>query len=152
MKRIVAWTLVSAALFGIAATVSAVQPANEEKPFLIVSTTPDSLELETSPLAMSPEVEAVFTLNVDTNCKLGPIYVSTTPLKHPNGVSIEPENILVRTSATQGFVAMKKPVAISAPATGSNKIVVDVKVLTKTLVGPAGDYTGVFTFTIVPPV
>lgn len=151
MKRVVTCALVSAALFGMAATALAVKPANEEKPFLIVSTTPESLELEMSPSAMSPEVEAAFTVNVDTNCKLGPIYVSTTPLKHRNGASIEPENILVRSSATQGFVAMKKPVAISTPAMGPNKIVVDVKVLTKIL-GPAGDYSGVFTFTIAPPV
>jgi hypothetical protein len=46
---------------------------------------------------------------------------------------------------------MNKPVAISPPATGSNKIVVDVKVLTKVM-GPAGEYSGVFTFTIAPPV
>lgn len=151
MKRVVTVTLVSAALFGMAVAAVAEQPANQEKPFLIVTTTPDSLELEMSPLAMSQEVEAVLTVNVDTNCKLGPIYVSTTPLKHRNGTSIEPENILVRTSTTQGFVAMKKPVAISQPATGSNKIVVDVKVLTNML-GPAGDYSGVFTFTIAPPV
>jgi hypothetical protein len=151
MKRIVTWALVSAVLLGMAATASAVQPANEDKPFLIVSTTPESLDLGTAPLAGPHEVDAAFTVNVDTNCKLGPIYVSTTSLKHRNGVSIEAENILVRTSATQGFVAMNKPVAISPPATGSNKITVDVKVLTKVM-GPAGEYSGVFTFTIAPPV
>lgn len=151
MKRIITWTLVSAALLGMAVTTSAVQPAHEDKPFLIVTTTPDSLEFEVSPMAMSAEVEGAFTLNVETNCNLGPIYVSSTALKHPNGTSIEPENILVRTSATQGFVAMKKPVAISEPVTGPNKIVVDVKILTKML-SPAGDYSGVFTFTIAPPV
>lgn len=150
MKRIVTWALVSAALFGMAATASAVQPANEDKPFLVVSTTPDSLDLGTA-MAEPHQVDAAFTVNVDTNCKLGPIYVSATPLKHRNGASIEPENILVRTSATQGFVAMSKPVAISSPAAGPNKIVVDVKVLTNIL-GPAGDYSGVFTFTIAPPV
>lgn len=152
MKRIVTLTLLSAALFGMAATVSAVQPANEEKPFLIVTTTPDSLELEMSPIAMSADVEGTFTLNVDTNCKLGSIYVETTPLKHQSGASIAPENILVKTSATQGFVAMGKPVAISSPTKGPNKITVDVRVLTKTARGPAGDYSGVFTFIVAPPV
>lgn len=151
MKRVVTLALLFAALFGTAVTVSAVQPANEDKPFLIVTTTPECLELEASPMAMSAEVESAFTVNVDTNCNLGPIYVSTTPLKHKNGPSIDPENILVKTSTTDGFVAMNKPVAISSSAKGPNKIVVDVKVLTKML-GPAGDYSGVFTFTVVPPV
>jgi hypothetical protein len=151
MKSVVTWVFVSAALVGMAATVSAVQPANGDKPFLVVSTTPDSLDLGTSPLSGSLQVDAAFTVNVDTNCSLGPIYVSATPLKHLNGASIEPENILIRTSATQGFVAMNKPVAISEPATGSNKIVVDVKVITK-VIGPAGEYSGAFTFTIAPPV
>jgi hypothetical protein len=133
------------------ATASAVQPASIDKPFLSVSTTPNELDLGTAPSVGLYQVDAAFTVEVDTNCALGPIYASTTALKHRNGASIEPESILVRTSATQGFVAMNKAVAISQPATGSQKIVVDVRVLTKVL-GPAGEYAGVFTFTIVPPV
>lgn len=151
MRRLVTWTLALLASFGMVATASAVQPASTDKPFLTVSTTPDELDLGTAPSAGPYQVDAAFTVEVDTNCTLGPIYASITALKHRNGSSIEPQSILVRTSATKGFVAMNKPVAISQPATGSQKIAVDVKVLTKVL-GPAGEYTGVFTFTITPPV
>jgi hypothetical protein len=152
MKTVVTWALVSAVLFVMVATAPAVQPANtREKPFLNISTTPESLDLGTAPLAGPLQVDAAFTVKVDTNCALGPIYVSATALKHLSGATIEPQNIFVRTSATQGFIAIDKPVAISQPAVGPNKIVVDVKVLTKVL-GPAGDYSGVFTFTVTPPV
>ena len=151
MKRVVTWALVSAALLGIAATASAVLPANGDKPFLVVSTTPKNLDLGTAPMTGPLQVDGAFIVNVDTNCKLGPIYVEATSLKHSNGTSIEPENILVRTPATQGFVAINKPMAISSPTTGSNKIAVDVKVLTK-VARSAGEYSGVFTFTIAPPV
>jgi hypothetical protein len=154
MKTVVTWALVSAALFVMVATAPAVQPANmqeRQRPFLNVSTTPESLDLGTAPFTGPLQVDAAFTVKVDTNYALGPIYVSSTPLKHASGATIEPQNILVRTSATQGFIAMDKPVAISQPAIGPNKIVVDVKVLTKVL-GPAGEYSGVFMFTITPPV
>jgi hypothetical protein len=135
----------------MAVAASGVQPANTDKPFLSVSTKPESLDLGMAPSIGPYQVDAAFTVEVDTNCALGPIYVSATPLKRENGGSIEPESIFVRTSATDGFVAMKKPVAISQPTTGSQKIVVDVKVVTQAL-GPAGEYSGVFTFTIAPPV
>ncbi len=151
MKRVVTWAWVSAVLLGVVAAAPAVQPAKDDKPYLVVSTTPESLDLGTAPMSGPLQVDGAFTVKVDTNCKLGPIYVSATALKHHNGATIEPENIHVRTSATQGFVAMKKPVAISQPTTGSSEIVVDVKVVTKVM-GPAGDYSGVFTFTIAPPV
>jgi hypothetical protein len=97
------------------------------------------------------EVKAALTVQVEANCVHGPIYLSATPLNRQNGSSIGPERILVRTAATDGYVAMKKPVAISQTTKGSHKIVVDVKV--DTPVGfEAGKYEGVFTFMITPPV
>jgi hypothetical protein len=45
---------------------------------------------------------------------------------------------------------MSKPVAISKPATGSRKIVLDFKVQTE-FKDPAGEYTGTVTFTVTPP-
>lgn len=151
MKRSRTRALVLLALFAMAVAASGVQPAKTDKPFLSVSTRPERLDLGTAAFIGPLQVDAAFTVEVDTNCALGPIYVSATPLKHHNGGSIDPESIFVRTSATDGFIAMKKPVAISPPATGSQKIVVDVKVITQAL-GPAGEYSGVFTFTIAPPV
>jgi hypothetical protein len=53
--------------------------------------------------------------------------------------------------ATSGYVAMNRPVAISKPTNGSHRIVVDVKV--DAAAGfPAGQYDGMFTFMIMPPV
>jgi hypothetical protein len=46
---------------------------------------------------------------------------------------------------------MKRPVALSKPANGSHRIVVDVKV-DATAGYPAGEYSGVFTLMIMPPV
>jgi hypothetical protein len=81
----------------------------------------------------------------------GPILISSTKLKRRQGGSISPERIFVKTPATNGFVPIAKPVAISKPAIGSHKIVLDFRVKTQFL-DPAGEYTGTVTLTITPPV
>jgi hypothetical protein len=97
------------------------------------------------------ELRAAMTVQVEANCLHGPIYLSATPLNQKNGNTIGTERISVRTAETHGYVAMNKPVAISQPAKGSHKVVVDVKVDTPPGY-PAGEYSGVFTFMIMPPV
>lgn len=153
MKTVTTWALVAAVVMLCwAGNASAVKPADTtDTPFIHVTTRPDRLDLGTTPLMGSLELKAALTVDVEANCLHGPIYLSATPLNRRNGGSIGPERISVRTGATNGYVAMNKPVAISKPTKGSHKVVLDVKV--EPPAGfPAGEYNGVFTFTIMPPV
>ncbi|MHC4556986.1 MAG: hypothetical protein ACYTFW_07460 [Planctomycetota bacterium] len=150
MKRLVI-TWLAVALFGLAGTAEAVKPVQlVSKPFINVSTTPDILDLGVAPFAGSYELPAALTVDVESNCTYGPIFISTTALKRRYGGLIPPERISVKTPATGGFIAMAKPVAISKPATGSRKIVLDFKVQTE-FKDPSGEYTGTVTFTVTPP-
>lgn len=154
MKTATTWalvvTLVTLCSAGIA---SAVKPAETEtRPFLHVSTTPDEIDLGTALLTMGPlELKSALTVQVETNCPHGPIYLSATPLNQRSGGTIGADRISVRTSETGGYVAMSKPVAISKTTQGSHKVVVDVKVDAPAGTA-AGEYNGFFTCTIMPPV
>ena len=148
MKRLVIIWSLAAVLFGLAGIAGAGQI---DKPFVNVSTTPDILDLGTSPVFTdSYDVLGALTVNVDSNCFHGPITISTTKLKRRQGGSISPNRIFVKTPATGGFVAMARPVAISKSTEGSHKIVLDLRVDTKFL-DPAGEYTGTVTLTVMPP-
>jgi hypothetical protein len=120
-------------------------------PYLSVTASPEQIDLGVAPFVGSHEIKGAFTLNVEANFLHGPIYLSATPLTLYSGCSIGPERVFVRTQTTKGFVATNKPVAISQPAEGSHKIVVDVKVDTPAGF-PAGEYSGVFSLMIAPPV
>ncbi len=152
MKTVTTWALVAAvvALCWVG-NAWAVKPADTaDKPFINVTTTPKEVDLGTGFMG-DHEVKAAVTVAVEANCVHGPIYLSVTPLNRKNGSSIEPDRVSVRTAATDGYVAMKKPVAISQTTKGSHKVVVDVKVDTPAGY-EAGKYEGVFTFMITPPV
>jgi hypothetical protein len=152
MKTVTTWALVVAAvMFGSAGKAFAVKPAGPDRPFINVTTKPDRLDLGTAPLMGPLELKAALTVEVEANCLHGPIYLSATPLNRPDGGSIGADRISVRTAATNGYVAMNRPVAISKPAGGFHRIVVDVKVDAPAGF-PAGDYSGVFRFMIMPPV
>jgi hypothetical protein len=146
MKRrfVITWAL-AVGLFGLAAVVEA------EEPFVHLSTTPDKIDLGTAPFANSFDVPAALTVNVEANCIHGPIMISSTELKHSQGVSISPERIFVKSPATEGFIAMARPVVISKPTIGSHKVVLDLRVETDFLY-PAGEYSGTLMLTIMPPV
>ena len=150
MKRLVITWALAVVLFGLAGVAEAVRPAEPAKPFVNVSTTPDKLDLGTVPLTGIYDIPAAVTVEVEANCVHGPIVVSTTTLKRRQGGSILPERISVRTPATGGFVTMAKPVAISEQTAGSHKIVVDLKVQPDVR-NLAGEYTGTFMFTVMPP-
>lgn len=148
MKRLII-TLVLVGLFGMA---TAVETAAGDEPFLHVSATPDRLDLGTANIFKDTyDVPAALTVKIDSNCMHGPIMISATKLKHRRGYSISPDRIFVKTSATNGFVPIARPVAISKPEVGSHKVVLDLRVETKTL-DPAGEYTGTIMLTITPPV
>jgi hypothetical protein len=151
MKTVTTWVLVAVVMFGWAGKTLAVKPVCTDRPFLNVTTNPDRLDLGMAPFMGPLELKAALTVEVEANCLHGPIYLSATPLNRQNGHSIGSERISVRTAETNGYVAMNRPVAISKPAKGSHKVVVDVKVDTPAGF-PAGEYNGVFTFMIMPPV
>ena len=146
MKRLVITWALAVVLFGLAGFAEAT-----DKPFVNVSATPDKLDLGTASIfADSYDVPAAITVNVESNCMHGPIMISTTKLKRRQGGSISPERIFVKTQATEGFVTMARPVAISKSTEGPHEIVLDLRVDTKFL-DPAGEYTGIVTITIMPP-
>ena len=154
MKTATTWALVvTVVMFCSAGIASAVKPAEpEKKPFLHVTTTPDEIDLGTALFTMGPlELKSALTVQVETNCPHGAIYLSATPLNHNSGGTIGNDRISVRTSETNGYVSMSKPVAISKPTAGSHKVVVDVKVDAPVGV-TAGEYNGFFTCMITPPV
>jgi hypothetical protein len=135
-------------LFGLIGIAGAEQT---DPPFVNVYTTPDKIDLGTVPLFTNAfEVPEALTINVESNCLHGPIMISATKLKRPQGGSISPDNIFVRTPVTGGYVAMASPVAISEPTIGSHKIVLDLRVQAQFL-HPAGEYSGTLTLTIMPP-
>lgn len=150
MKRILitAW-IVAVAVIGFAAVAEAVQPAG--KPYVYVSTSPQSLDLGTASFAGYHKVSKALTVEVDSNCMHGPITISATKLRHHMGNSISPERIFVRTDATGGFVPMDRTVTISDPTLGPHKIVLDLQVQAE-FRDLAGAYRGTFTITVMPPV
>jgi len=148
MRRLVITWVLTIGLFGPSGLAYAerIYP-----PFVNVYTTPDKIDLGIVTLFQdSFEVTEAFTVNVESNCMHGPIMISASKLKRPQGGSISPDNIFVRTPATNGYVAMARPVAISKPTKGSHKIVLDLKVQAQFLY-PAGEYSGTLTLTIMPP-
>ena len=148
MKRfVITWSL-AAVLFGLAGVAGA---EKIDMPFVNISTSPDELDLGTIMLfADFYDVQAALTVDVDSNCMHGPIMISTTELKSRQGESISPERIFVKTPATNGFVTMARPVAISTPMEGPHKIVLNLRVQSN-FIKPAGEYTGTITLTIMPP-
>ena len=150
MKKVLitSW-IVAVALIGFAAVAEAVQPG--DKPFIHVSTSPHRLDLGAASFAGVHNVSKALTVQVDSNCLHGPIMISATTLRHHLGAAIPPEHIFVRTKGTYGFVPMGRPVAISAPTSGSHRIVLDLQVQTG-FNNLAGKYKGTFTVTVMPPV
>ena len=122
----------------------------EEIPTIRITTTPNKLHLGLASFPGVHESSSELTVNVDSNFMYGSILASISPLKRSGGGSIPPESILVRGPATNGYVKMKKPVAVSNPTAGSSKIPLNFKVETE-FSDPAGRYEGILMFTVVPP-
>jgi len=147
MKRIVLWTILVALTgsAGIASTAS-------NKPFIRVSTTPDELDLGTAIFfAGIHEVPGALKVEVESNCLHGPILISTTPLERRGGGSIKREDIFVRIPAIGDYISLKKPVVIMPTSAGPREVILDFKVHAG-LDNPSGQYEGMITLTIVPPV
>jgi hypothetical protein len=147
MKRIVIWTM-SVVLFASVGTTS----ATTTDPFIRVATVPDELDLGTAIFFQGVyEVQNALKVEVETNCFHGPVVISTTPLERHGGGRIEPDDIFVRTSKIGQYVSLKKPVIILPTGAGSQEITVDFKVHAG-LDRPSGQYKGIITLTVMPPV
>lgn len=147
MKRCLIWTIL-VVLLGSVGTTSATVTG----PFIKVSTVPDELDLGTAIFFKGDyEVPNALKVEVETNCFHGPVVMSTTPLERRGGGIIEPEDIFVRTSRIGQYVSLKKPVVILPTGVGSQKIMVDFKVCAG-LEKPSGQYKGIITLTVMPPV
>ncbi|OHB74666.1 MAG: hypothetical protein A2Z25_09290 [Planctomycetes bacterium RBG_16_55_9] len=147
MKRLVTWTIL-VAMLGSAGTTG----AKSIEPFIKVSTSPDEVDLGTAVFfAGVHEVSGALKVLVESNCLHGPVVMSTTALERRGGGLIKPDDIFVRASGTGKYVSLEKPVVIVPTAEGSQQVVLDFKVQAG-LNNPSGQYNGMITLTVVPPV
>ena len=90
------------------------------------------------------------TLKVTSNCYHGSIVASMSSLKNRYGGTLRQDRIFIKTSATNGFVSLEKPVKISKPAFGSYDIIIDFLVKANSELLRAGTYGGSIAFTVMP--
>lgn len=146
-RRIITWTIV---LFGLTGIAQAVRPVGED-PFVNITVTPSIFDLGTIPFVGTQDSSEVLRVKVDANCMHGPITLSATAFEGPRGGSISPKHIYVKSSATDGFETMEKPVSISKPEEGPHDILLKFRLHNMyDRIEPAGRYKGTFTFTIIP--
>jgi len=120
--------------------------------FIRVSTSTDVVNLGTAHFFNGVhEVMNALKVEVETNGWHGPVILSTTPLERQGGGIIEPSDIYVRTPKIGHYVSLKHPVIILPTASGTQEITVDFQVQTE-LNYPSGQYKGMLTLTIIPPV
>jgi hypothetical protein len=135
-------------LFGLAGSSSATLGQS----FIRVSTSTKEVDLGTAHFFNGlHEVTNALTVEIETNYWHGPVTISTTPLERQGGGVIEPDDIYVRTPKIGHYVSLKRPVIILPTATGTHEITVDFQVQTE-LNRPSGQYKGMLTLTIIPPV
>ena len=161
MKKIVITWLMAVVLFEVAGIAPAVS-----KPFVNISATSDSLEFGKPTFFSDGDTffgpgsvvfpsaffmsSATLTVKVESNYLHGPIVASITTLKHPRGGFIPLERISIKSPTTNGYVTMARPVVISKPEIGSHDIKLDFR-LEVLPYDHAGRYTGIITFTVMPP-
>lgn len=147
MKKI-AIGIILVVLSGLAGSSS----ATSNLPYIRVSTSVNEVNLGTAHFFNNiHEIKNALKVEVETNSWHGPIVLSTTPLKRQGGGMIEPEDIYVRTPKIGRYVSLKQPVIILPTSFGTEEVIVDFQVQTQ-LNYPSGEYEGVLTLTIIPPV
>lgn len=145
--------------------VTMMSAASDYGPFVSISATSNTLEFgkpEFSDHFSAPgqvwfpslyrSSSAALTVHVESNCLHGPIVASVKALKHSGGGStITPDRIFIKAPAiTDQYTSMTRPVKISKTQTGSHDIELIFKLQAK-LFDRAGRYTGIITFTVMPP-
>ena len=140
--------LVTLALFvALFATIGVVQA---DEPYVRISTDHKSLNLGTISFWDDGLSSEILTVIVESNCLHGPIVATISELRRSGGSSITPDRIEVKTPATNGFVSMAQPVAISETTMGSHKIEMNFRIKTY-IKDLAGRYSGTLAFTVMPP-
>lgn len=143
MKKFIKY-LALAVLFAVAGA------AQADQGFIRITTTPDYLGLGEFIYPGLHKSSAELTVKIESSGLHGPILASITKLKSTGGSIIEPEQILVKSPASNDYIPMKGSVVISKPTIGSHNVVLTFKVRTD-FDDPAGNYSGTLVFTIVPP-
>jgi len=147
MKRFAKW-IILVVLIGLTGSSS----ATSTLPVIRVSTSTDEVDLGTAHFFNGiHEVKNALKVEVETNYWHGPVVLSTTPLERQGGGIIEPEDIYVRTPKIGHYVSLKRPVIVLPTSTGTHEIIMDFQVQTD-LDRPSGQYKGMLTLTIIPPV
>ena len=113
-KLLITWAI----LIGFFGTVGVVRA---DEPYVRISTNQSRLDLGTFSFWDDGISPATLTVIVESNCLHGPIVAAITELKRLGGTSIPPERVSVKTPATNGYVSMAQPVAISETTMGSNR-------------------------------
>ena len=121
-----------------------------DMPYVLISATPDTLNLGTTMMTSEYNTPSVVTVNINSNCMHGSVIASMSSLKNEEGTVIKPDRIFVQSPSTEGYASMVRPVVISKPADGSHSIGLSFKVQTD-IKDRAGKYEGSLMFTVVPP-
>jgi acetyltransferase-like isoleucine patch superfamily enzyme len=147
MKRFAIWIII-VVFFGL----TGLSSATPILPFIRVSTSTNEVDLGMAHFFKGiHEVTNALKVEVETNCWHGPVVISTTPLEHQGGGIIEPDDIYVRTPKIGHYVSLKHPVIILPTGSGTQNVMVDFQVQAD-LNRPSGQYKGMLTLTIIPPV
>ena len=153
MKKLVTTWVMVIVLFGWAgiaqARVQIIEPTPDEA-FINISFMPKELDLGTASVFGIYDSKTALVMQVESNCLHGSILASTAGFKGNAGGFIPPKRISVKGPATNGFVSMAKPVAVSNPVFGSHNVVLNFRVQTG-FQDREGKYAGTLVLTIMPP-
>lgn len=119
-------------------------------PYILISATPDKLNLGTTMMNSEYNTPSMVTVNINSNCMHGSVIATMSSLKNEEGTVIEPDRIFVQSPTTDGYASMRRPVVVSKPADGTHSIDLSFKVQTD-IKDRAGKYEGSLIFTVVPP-
>ena len=128
---------------------SAFETVNAEEPFVYISFEQKAVKLSSSVIYDNIIPEAL-TLKVNSNCFHGSVVASMSSIRNKYGKAIDQDRVCIKTSATDGFVSLEKPVIISKPAFGSYNIIIDFLVKANDEFLRAGKYSGTIAFTVLP--
>lgn len=132
-------------------SLNAIGIAYAEEPYVYLSFGQKAVVLSSS-LIWDNIIPEALTVKVNSNCFHGSIVASMSSLKSRLGREINQDRVYIKTSATDGFISLNKPVTISEPMFGSHDIKIDFLVKANGQFDRAGKYSGTIAFTILPPV
>ena len=121
-----------------------------DMPYILISATPDKLNLGTTLMDSEYNTPAMVTVHINSNCEHGSVIATMSSLKNEEGTIIKSDRIFVQSPTTEGYASMEKPVVISKPADGTHSVDLSFKVETD-IKDRAGKYEGSLMFTVVPP-